>query len=197
MPSVLWRCWLGGRKGNRPVKKTEWWGVGMVICLEQGADLHMAQPMPLPLTVSCFSKIQIGSPFSYRLTQVVAVSACVWEQKTTPPRGQIINLPHLQSKDAVFSRDRLCCQSRRRRAAMRPRSHQVPFCLTPAAWWRSAELAGQTDTRPLTPGWRAMPANHQEPGGWHRSPRLEHRSLMPSMDQSCVENLKPFTTTQS
>jgi len=35
----------------------------MVICLEQGADLHMAQLMPLPLTVSCFSKIQIGFTF--------------------------------------------------------------------------------------------------------------------------------------
>jgi len=33
----------------------------MVICLEQGADLHMAQLMPL--TVSCFSKIQIGFTF--------------------------------------------------------------------------------------------------------------------------------------
>jgi len=32
----------------------------MVICLELGADLHMAQLMPLPLTVSCFSKIRIG-----------------------------------------------------------------------------------------------------------------------------------------
>jgi len=32
----------------------------VVICLERGADLHMAQLMPLPLTVSCFSKIQIG-----------------------------------------------------------------------------------------------------------------------------------------
>jgi len=32
----------------------------MVICLERDADLHMAQLMPLPLTVSCFSKI----PFS-------------------------------------------------------------------------------------------------------------------------------------
>ena len=32
---------------------------GLVICLERGADLHMAQLMPLPLTVSCFSKIQI------------------------------------------------------------------------------------------------------------------------------------------
>jgi len=43
----------------------------MVICLEWGADLHMAQLMPLPLTVSCFSKIQIGLPFWYRLTWVV------------------------------------------------------------------------------------------------------------------------------
>ena len=32
----------------------------MVICLERGANLHMAQLMPLPLAVSCFSKIQIG-----------------------------------------------------------------------------------------------------------------------------------------
>ena len=35
----------------------------MVICLERGAHLHMAQLMPLPLTVSCFSKIQIGFTF--------------------------------------------------------------------------------------------------------------------------------------
>jgi len=41
----------------------EWWGAGVVVCLEQGADLHMAQLMPLPLTVSCFSKIQIGFTF--------------------------------------------------------------------------------------------------------------------------------------
>jgi len=32
----------------------------VVICLGRGADLHMAQLMPLPLTVSCVSKIQIG-----------------------------------------------------------------------------------------------------------------------------------------
>ena len=62
LPSVLWRCWLGGRKGIRPVKN---WVMGCctVICLERGADLHMAQLMPLPLTVSCFSKIQIGFTF--------------------------------------------------------------------------------------------------------------------------------------
>jgi len=40
----------------------------MVICLEQGADLHMGQLMPQPLTVSHFSKIQIGFTF---LVQVV------------------------------------------------------------------------------------------------------------------------------
>jgi len=39
--SVLWHCWLGVRKSIRPVK-IEWWGVGVVICLERGADcLHM------------------------------------------------------------------------------------------------------------------------------------------------------------
>jgi len=43
----------------------------MVICLERGAYLHMAQLMPLPLTVSCFSKIQIGFTFWYLLTRVV------------------------------------------------------------------------------------------------------------------------------
>ena len=35
----------------------------MVICLEWDADLHKAQLMPLPLTVSCFTKIQIGFTF--------------------------------------------------------------------------------------------------------------------------------------
>ena len=35
----------------------------MVICLELGADLHMTELMPLPLTDSCFSKIQIGFAF--------------------------------------------------------------------------------------------------------------------------------------
>jgi len=38
-------------------------GAGIIICLERGADFHMAQLMPLPLTVSCFSKIQIGFTF--------------------------------------------------------------------------------------------------------------------------------------
>jgi len=55
---------LVGRQEKHPAcKKTEGWGAGVVICLDRGADLHMAQLMPLPLTVSCFSKIQIGFTF--------------------------------------------------------------------------------------------------------------------------------------
>ena len=50
---------VGGRKSIRPVKN---WVVGCWrgICLEQSVHLRMAQLMPLPLTVSCSSKIQIG-----------------------------------------------------------------------------------------------------------------------------------------
>jgi len=54
---------VGRQKGHPACKKTKWWGAGMVICLERGADLHMAQLMPRPLTVSHFSKIQIGFTF--------------------------------------------------------------------------------------------------------------------------------------
>jgi len=54
---------VGRQEGHPACKKTEWWGAGMVICLERSADLHMAQLMPLPLTVSCCSKIQIGFTF--------------------------------------------------------------------------------------------------------------------------------------
>jgi len=54
---------VGWQEGHPACKKTERWGAGMVICLEPGADLHMVQLMPLPLTVSCFSKIQTGFTF--------------------------------------------------------------------------------------------------------------------------------------
>jgi len=54
---------LVGRQEGHLACKKQWWGAGMVICLELGADLHIAQLMPFPLTVSCFSKIQIGFAF--------------------------------------------------------------------------------------------------------------------------------------
>ena len=59
----------------------------MVVCLEPCADLHMAQLMLLPLTVSCFSKIQIGFTFlvpahpgspGQRAVKWMCVSLCVF-----------------------------------------------------------------------------------------------------------------------
>ena len=59
---------------------------GVVICLERGGDLHMAQLMPLPLTVCCFNKIQIGFTFlvpahpgspGQRTVKRVCVTVCV------------------------------------------------------------------------------------------------------------------------
>ena len=54
---------VGWQEGHPACKKLSGEVLALVICLEQGADLHMAQLMPLPLTVSCFSKIQIGFTF--------------------------------------------------------------------------------------------------------------------------------------
>ena len=45
---------LGRQEGHLACKKTDLWGAGVVICLERGADLHMAQLMPLQITVSWF-----------------------------------------------------------------------------------------------------------------------------------------------
>ena len=65
----------------------------MVICLEQGADLHTAKLMPLPLTVSCFSKIQIGFTFlvaaypgspGQRAIKRVCVCVCVSVKPSDP-----------------------------------------------------------------------------------------------------------------
>jgi len=56
---------LVGRQERHPAckKLSGAGGAGMVICLERGADLRTAQLMSLPLTVSCFSKIQTGFTF--------------------------------------------------------------------------------------------------------------------------------------
>ena len=55
---------LVGRQEGHPACKKQSRGVlAWLSCLERGADLHTAQLMPLPLTVSCSSKIQIGFTF--------------------------------------------------------------------------------------------------------------------------------------
>ena len=78
---------VGWQEGHPACKKTEWWGAGMVICLEWGADLQTAQLMPLPLTVSCFTKIHIGFTFlvpahlgspGKRAVKRVCVCVCVY-----------------------------------------------------------------------------------------------------------------------
>jgi len=72
----------------------------MVICLERDADLHMAQLMPLPLTVSCSSKIQIGFTFlvlahpgspGKRAVKRVCVCVCVYLKSSSI----LIQLSHL------------------------------------------------------------------------------------------------------
>jgi len=92
---------LVGRQERHPACKNLSGACCMVICLERGAGLHMAQLMPLPLTVSCFSKIQIGSTFWYRLTRVVPdkgslngrVCVCVAVVRTDSLKGRRGRLP--------------------------------------------------------------------------------------------------------
>ena len=75
----------------------------MVICLEQDADLHMAQLMPLPLTVSCFSKIQIGFIFlvparlgspEKKAVKLVCVRVCGWILGNLHVTGVLHNSGH-------------------------------------------------------------------------------------------------------
>ena len=79
--------WAAEMPGHVACKKTELWGAGKVICLEWGADLHTVQLMPLPFTVSCFSKIQTGFTFlvpahlgspEQRAIKWVCVCVCLW-----------------------------------------------------------------------------------------------------------------------
>ena len=62
---------VGRQEGHPACKKTEWWGAGVVICLERRADLHMAQLMPLPLTALASVKSTLVLPFWYWLTWVI------------------------------------------------------------------------------------------------------------------------------
>ena len=71
---------VGRQEGHPACKKTEWCGAGVVVCLEQSADLHMAQLMPLLLTVSCFTTFlvpaHLGSP-GKRAVKRVCLCVCV------------------------------------------------------------------------------------------------------------------------
>ena len=52
---------VGQQEGHPAFKKTDSWSSGVVFFLERGACLHISQLMPL--TVSYFSKVQIGFTF--------------------------------------------------------------------------------------------------------------------------------------
>jgi len=85
---------VGRQEGHPACKKTEWWGADMVICLQRSADLHTAQLMPLPLTVSCFSKIRTGFTFlvlahlgSPRQRADKRVCVCVFASIVFDPRS--------------------------------------------------------------------------------------------------------------
>ena len=54
---------VGRQEGHPACKKLSGGAPAWLSCLERGADLHMAQLMPLPLTVSCFCKILVGFTF--------------------------------------------------------------------------------------------------------------------------------------
>jgi len=54
---------VGRQEGHPACKKLSGGVLAWLSVLERGADLHMAQLMLLPLTVSSSSKIQIGFTF--------------------------------------------------------------------------------------------------------------------------------------
>jgi len=105
LPSVLWCCWLAGRKGIRPVK-TEWWGAGVVICLEWGADLHM------PSWCHCHSlslasvKSRLVLHFWYRPTLVVLekgpLNGCVLQWYTQLQCLFVCDLCELEYFDSFY-----------------------------------------------------------------------------------------------
>jgi len=89
---------VGRQEGHPACKKLELWGTGMVISLELGADLHMAQLMPLPLTVSCYIKIQTGFTFlalahpgSPREMAVKRTCVCDYYQNESSPGNNQLN----------------------------------------------------------------------------------------------------------
>jgi len=145
MHSVLYRrCWLGDRKGIWPVK-TEWWGAGMVICLERNADLHMAHLMPLSLTVSCSVKIHIGFTFlvpahpgspGQRAFKQVCMCVCVLKCFS------LYTVPVMFCLDDVFANVSVCVYARMAVSALayiQPccySSFIISLCITVSCiWW--------------------------------------------------------------
>ena len=100
---------VGRQEGHPACKKLKCCGASVVICLERSADLYIAQLMPLPLTVSCFSKIQIGFTFlvpahpgSPGQRAVKRVCVCVHLSATYPKfKGRQLSLVHVNRQNST------------------------------------------------------------------------------------------------
>jgi len=111
--------------------KTERWDAGVVICLVRGADLHTAQLMPLPLTVSCSSKIRIGFTFlvpahpgnpGQRAVKRTCVCVCVVRDKLAGQSDDILRSTASLAACAIYVASVDCqvlggCRSRLRARA--------------------------------------------------------------------------------
>jgi len=105
LPSVLWRCWLGGRKDIWPVKKLSG---GMLAWLSVWSEV---QTCIWPSWCHCHSlslasvKSRLVSPFWYRLTRVVPhkrpLNVCVWlTTNLVSERGTLTQTRQLQIADS-------------------------------------------------------------------------------------------------
>ena len=92
LPSVLWRCWLGGRKGIRPVKN---WAVGVLAWLSVWSEVLTCM---CPSWCHCHSlslasvKSRLVLPFWYRLT-IRYDTRCYFNVRSKADISQL-NLPH-------------------------------------------------------------------------------------------------------
>ena len=109
LPSVLWCCWLGGRKGIRPVKKLggevlAWWGAGVVICLKWLMRCRLASWCHCHSLSLALVKSRLVLPFWYRLIRVVPVkgplNGCACVLKT--PTHKIQNKLYSRSRQIIW-----------------------------------------------------------------------------------------------
>ena len=124
----------------------------MVICLEWGADLHMAQLMPLPLTVSCFSEIQIGCtfvvlahPVSPRKRAVKQECVCVCFQSSCSTDRQTHMIVTMVTRADVWMGVCACTANRQRNDSAAEHHQQAAEFGHAAAWWNSGENQLRTE----------------------------------------------------
>jgi len=132
----------------------------MVVCLERGADLHMAELMPPPLTVSCFSKIQIGFTFlvpahpgSPERRAVKRVCVCFndfliflkYKIKNGDPNQYFLLYKTLATENAVtltfYMFGRLTCERNTEKLKIRSKVELWEHVYRPLCQWLGSNLA--------------------------------------------------------